>query len=250
MSNNHPGRGAGYLMQGLRLINQPGIRRFVGIPLSVNVLVISLLIWLGIHQFEALLNWLLPQGGWLAYLRWLAWPLFAATLLLLIFYSFTLIANLIAAPFNGLLAEKVAQHLGGAIDDSPVTWGRILRDIGPSVTSELRKLVYFLIRALPLLVLFLIPGINVIAALLWLLFNAWYMALEYADYPLGNRGLKFRDQLPRMKRIRLTALGFGLALTGLMLVPLLNFVAMPAAVAGATALVQRELTPASPADNA
>jgi len=242
MSNN-PGVGASYLMDGLRLIRQPAIRRFVWVPLAVNILVFSLLIWLGIHQFEALLDWLLPDTGWLSFLRWLAWPLFGAALVLLVFYTFTVIANLIAAPFNSLLAERVAKHLGGGVDEGLGTWGQILRDIGPSIASELRKSVYFLLRALPLLVLFLIPGINVVAPVLWLLFNAWYMALEYTDYPLGNRGLKFRDQLPRLKRIRLTALGFGLALTALMLVPVLNFFAMPAAVAGATALAQRELGP-------
>ena len=43
-----------------------------------------------------------------------------------------------------------------------------------------------------------------------------------------------------MKRIRLTALGFGGGVTLLMLVPFVNFVAMPVAVAGATALWCRQ----------
>ena len=85
--------------------------------------------------------------------------------------------------------------------------------------------------------------VNLAAPVLWFLFNAWYMALEYGDFPMANHGLKFTDQLPRMRRIRFTAIGFGSALTVLMLVPVLNFVAMPAAVAGATALWVKELKP-------
>lgn len=110
------------------------------------------------------------------------------------------------------------------------------REILPSLLSELRKLFYFLLRAVPLLILFLIPGINLAAPFLWLLFNAWFLALEYGDYPMGNHGIRFGDQHRWLKARRLTSLGFGAGVTLLMLIPLLNFLAMPAAVAGATLL--------------
>jgi CysZ protein len=217
------------------------LRRFVLIPLAVNVIVFSLLIWLGIDQFEGLLDWLLPQTSWLAYLRWLLWPLFAITVLLVVFFTFTVLANLVAAPFNGLLAEKVEKHLSDTEPAGDTDWMALIADIGPSIASELRKLGYFLVRAVPLLILFVIPGVNLAAPALWFLFNAWYMSLEYGDFPMGNHSLKFPDQLGRMRQIRFTALGFGSMLTLLMMVPVLNFVAMPAAVAGATALWVGEL---------
>jgi len=37
--------------------------------------------------------------------------------------------------------------------------------------------------------LFIIPVINIAAPILWLLFSAWYMTLEYTDYPMANSGL-------------------------------------------------------------
>jgi len=238
---NNPATGAGYLIQGLRLLNRPGLRRFVLIPLAINVIVFSLLIWLGIDQFDALLESLLGQDTWLSYLRWLLWPLFAITAVLVVFFAFTVVANLIAAPFNGLLAEKVEKYLTGADPAQETDWKSLIADIGPSIASELRKLGYFLVRAIPLLILFLIPGVNLAAPVLWFVFNAWYMSLEYGDFPMGNHALKFPDQLPRMRQIRFTALGFGGMLTLLMMVPVLNFLAMPAAVAGATALWVGEL---------
>jgi CysZ protein len=244
--NNNPATGAGYLLQGLRLLGQPGLRRFVFIPLTVNVIVFSLLIWLGLTQFEALLDSLVPDSGWLSYVRWLLWPLFAIAVVLVVFFTFTAVANLIAAPFNGLLAEKVEKYLTSGAPTEDTDWKALIADIGPSIASELRKLSYFLVRALPLLILFLIPGVNLAAPLLWLLFNAWYMSLEYGDFPMGNHGLKFREQLPQMRNIRFAALGFGSVLTLLMMVPVLNFLAMPAAVAGATALWVGELKPVPP----
>ncbi|MES9975781.1 MAG: sulfate transporter CysZ, partial [Candidatus Thiodiazotropha sp.] len=183
----NPLAGASYLLRGLALLTKPGLRPFVLIPLTINIIVFSLLIWLGVDQFEQLMDRFLPgDESWLAWLRWILWPLFAITLLLIIFYTFTVIANLIAAPFNGLLAEKVELHLGGKIPSQPTGAKQIVKDVVPSIVSELRKLLYFLLRAIPLLILFLIPGVNIVAPFLWMAFSAWFLAVEYGDYPMAN----------------------------------------------------------------
>ncbi|MET0045681.1 MAG: sulfate transporter CysZ [Candidatus Thiodiazotropha sp. 6PLUC3] len=241
MSNN-PVSGASYLLRGVGLLSKPGIRPFVLIPLLINVLVFSLLIWLGIDQFEQLMNRFLPDDeSWLAWLRWLLWPLFAIAIVLMVFYTFTVIANLIAAPYNGLLAEKVELYLGGELPNQTSGAKQLMREVLPSILSELRKLSYFLLRAIPLLILFLIPVINVAAPFLWLLFSAWFLALEYGDYPMANHNLSFKQQHKRLKRARMSSLAFGGGLTLMMMVPLLNFVAMPAAVAGATLFWREQL---------
>ena len=234
--------GASYLIRGLGLITKPGIRPFVMIPLAINIIVFSLLIWLGIDQFEVLMDRFLPDDeSWLSWLRWLLWPLFAIAIVLIVFYTFTVIANLIAAPFNGLLAEKVEQKLGGELPKQSGGMKQIMKDLVPALLSELRKMSYFLLRAIPLLILFIIPGINLIAPFLWIAFSAWFLALEYGDYPMANHGLAFKAQHRRLKKTRLTALVFGGSLTLMMMVPLLNFVAMPAAVAGATVFWRERL---------
>lgn len=239
---NTPLSGAAYLLRGLNLITQPSLRPFVIIPLLVNIVVFSLLIWLGVDQFEGLMDRFLPDDeSWLAWFRWLLWPLFAITLLLVVFYTFTVIANLIAAPFNGLLAEKVELYLGGNLPEQSGGIKQIMQDLLPSLLSEVRKLFYFLIRAIPLLILFLIPVVNVAAPFLWLAFSAWFLALEYGDYPMANHGLLFKEQHQRLKQARYTALAFGGSLTLLMMVPVLNFFAMPAAVAGATVFWKERL---------
>jgi CysZ protein len=58
---------------------------------------------------------------------------------------------------------------------------------------------------------------------------------------MANHNLPFNEQHQRLKRVRLTSLTFGGALTAMMMVPLLNFVAMPAAVAGATIFWREQL---------
>jgi CysZ protein len=236
-----PLTGARCLWRGLGLLTAPGIRRFVVIPLLINTLLFAGVIVYGYYRLDALIERLLP--GWLSWLSWLLWPLLGTLVALVVFYSFTLVANLIGAPFNGLLAEAVERRAAGSSGPPDIPWSQVMKTALPMIWSELRKLLYFLIRALPLLILLVIPGVNVIAAPLWLLFSAWMLALEYLDYPLGNHGLLFAKQREILRRQRLPVLGFGGAVLLLTLIPVVNFLAMPAAVCGATLLWQEYIKP-------
>lgn len=234
MDNRNPANGFAYLAKGLKLALSPGLRRFVIVPVLINIIVFSTLIWFGFDQFEQLMQWLLPEDSWYSFIRWLLWPLFAIAVLLIVFYTFTVIANLIAAPFNALLAERCEQKLTGQAIQSEGSAMDALKTVVPAILGELRKMLYFIVRALPLLLLFVIPILNIAAPVIWFLFGAWFIALEYADYPMGNHSLEFRQQLDRLRKKRVGAFSFGTAVTLMMMVPVLNFLAMPAAVCGAT----------------
>jgi len=233
--------GFGYLHEGLRLMRAPGLKRYVAIPLLISTLVFTTAIVAGVHWLEVLLGWLLGYlPSWLDWLRYLLWPVFALLGVLIIFYSFSIITNLIAAPFNGMLAEAVEKHLTG----QPIEtggWKALAKDIVPSLLSELRKLLYFVVRALPLGLLFLIPGVNLAAPFLWALFSAWMLVIEYVDYPMANHLLHFSTQRKLLRSRRFLAYGFGGGSLLLTMIPLLNFLAMPVSVAGATAMWVGEL---------
>jgi CysZ protein len=229
---NNPVLGFGYLIDGLKLLLKPGLKRYLLMPLLINILIFTLIGWIAIGQFEVFMDWLLPESSWWSFLRWLLWPLFALSGVLMTFYTFTAVANLIAAPFNALLAERVEILLTG--ERPPQSNENLAATVVPAILSELKKLSYFLLRAIPLLLLFVIPVVNIAAPVLWLLFSAWFLALEYGDFPMGNHGMTFSEQHQRLKQQRLTALGFGGGVTLLMMIPIVNFAAMPAAVAGAT----------------
>ncbi|HHH47447.1 MAG TPA: sulfate transporter CysZ [Gammaproteobacteria bacterium] len=235
MSN--PITGAGYLLRGLKLIMQPGLRRFVTIPLVINLVLFAGLIWFGASQFEALLNSVMPElPGWLQWAEWLFWLLFGVSALLVLFFAFSLLANIVAAPFNGLLAEAVEVHLTGEQLDGDSGWKKMLAELVPTFIDELRKLLYLLAWTIPFLLLFLIPGINIIAPFAWFAFMAWMLVLEYADYPMGNHGLRADEQKLCLRKKRLMSLGFGGAVSVATMIPVVNFLVMPAAVAGATAM--------------
>ena len=236
-------RGAGYVLTGLRWLPKAGVRGFVAIPLLINTLLFGGGIWLGASQLQrldqAVQGWL---PDWLAWLHWLLWLLFVLTVLVVIFYAFSLVANAIAAPFNGLLAERVEKMVnpGGGIQPPPAesSW----RDLLFSPLAELRKLLYFIGWAIPVVVVSFVPAANVAAPVLWVVSTSWMLALEYADYPLGNRGLNLQAQRGLLRQHWLLALGFGGMTLLLTLIPVLNFLAMPAAVVGATLMWNKELS--------
>jgi len=231
--------GAGYLFRGFTLINKKGIRHYVLIPLAINISVFSSIIWFGATQFNQFMDFLLPT--WLDWLEWLLWPLFAVAILVIVFYAFILFCNLISAPFNGLLSEAVEVFLTGTPGPSEGGVKAMIMNVWPAFASEGKKIIYFLPRAILLLLLFIIPGINILAPVVWLIFSAWMLALEYADYPMGNHGLLFKEQRSKLREKRWMVLGFGGAALVLLMIPFVNFIAMPTAVAGATVMWVEEL---------
>ena len=211
----------------------PGLRRYVLVPLSINGLLFAAGIAYGAHLLDTLIDAWLPD--WLPWLDWLLWPLFGLLVLGAVFFGFSLAANLIAAPFNGRLAEAVETHLRGEPMTATVGWSTALRELVAGVGAQLRRLVYFGFWSL-FLVLSWMPGMGLPAALGWFFLGAWFMALQYIDYPMANHGRDFPAQRRLLGHRRWLALGFGIVVMVVTLIPVVNFLAMPIAVAGATAM--------------
>lgn len=220
-------------LHGFGLIFQSGVKRYVLIPLSINIVLFAGAIALLSKQMSVWMEQLLP--GWLSWLEWLIWPLFYATISLAVFYTFTIIANIIAAPFNSLLSANIEARLTGRKPED-VTQDKFWKIAARSIGSEIRKLLVFVKWLIPLVIITFIPVINVISPFLWFLFAAWSFSLEYLDYPLANRGLLFTDIREYTRKHRMRSLGLGTSVFIMTSIPFVNFFAMPVAVAGATRL--------------
>ncbi len=222
------------LLAGLRLLLKPGIRIYVLIPFTMNSLLFAAVIFFGASSLNDLIDWLTSNFPWTSWLSWLLWPVFAFISMTIVFFCFSIIANLIAAPFNGFLAEAVAAHLNKTPPDRPFTLKTLPAELSSAFRIEIIKLSYFLVRALPLLLLFFIPFVQAFAPFLWFIFGAWMLALEYMEYPMGNEGILFPQVRQTLAGRRSLTLSFGSSVMLLTMIPVVNFIAMPAAVAAAT----------------
>ena len=227
-------KGTRALARSFSLLNQPGIRVYVIVPLLVNLLLFGALVWYGYSSFVPLVEWLMSYvPGFLDFLEALIWAFFGVLAALIVFFAFTPVANIIAAPFNALMAEKIEAHLTGRAPTSEVSFMRMAID---AIGSQLRKLVYIALWALGLLLVSFIPVVNIISPVLWVVFGSWLLSLEYFDYPMGNHDLVFAEQKRRLAARRGLSLGFGGGLMIMTSIPVVNFIAMPVGVAGATLL--------------
>jgi len=234
---NNPAMGFNYLIRGLKLLTEPGLRLFVIVPLVVNVILFAGLVAISIQQFsswiDSIINWLPSWLSFIAsFIEWLLWPLLIASLTIIIGYSFTILANLVAAPFNSLLSEKVEEKLTGQEVAGYETMGQALLGLPKGIAREGVKILYYLPRLLVIFILTLL--MPPIAIFLWFVLGAWMMAIEYCDYPMDNHRHRFAELKTRLKAQRMTAMGFGGGVMLGTMIPIVNFIIMPAAVCGAT----------------
>ncbi len=220
-------------------MRQPGVRIYAVVPLLINLVLFASLIWFGYERFSPLVDYMM---SWVPaifnFLRWIIWIVISTFTAIFVFFTFTPIANIVAAPFNALLSEKIEIKLTGKAISVNSSFIKMARD---SFLSQIRKLVYIISWSAVLLLISLIPLVNFAAPFLWVIFGSWLLSLEYLDYPMGNHELNFTRQKQILAARKGLSLGFGSSVMVLTSIPLLNFIVMPVAVAGATVLWVEQL---------
>ena len=220
-------------------MRQPGVRIYAVMPLLINIVLFASLIWFGYEQFSPLVDYIVSGvPAIFNFLRWIIWIIISTFTAIFIFFTFTPIANIVAAPFNALLSEKIEIKLTGRAISVNSSFMKMARD---SFLSQIRKLVYIIFWSAVLLLISLIPLVNFAAPFLWVIFGSWLLSLEYLDYPMGNHELNFTRQRQILAARKGLSLGFGSSVMVLTSIPLLNFIVMPVAVAGATVLWVEQL---------
>jgi len=238
----NPINGAQYFFRGLGLLNQSGIRRYVIIPLLLNLSIFASLMFFATDSFISFLDWAENQlPDFLDWLVWILWPIFFILCLLIFSFSFSIIANLVAAPFNSFLAAAIETKLTGT--PPPASGLSLWAEILLSFKNAFRSILYAILWAIPIIILSFVPLINFFTPFLWIYYGAWMMSLQYSDYPMGNYSMKFKDIRANLSDKRLLTLGFGGITSAATMIPIVNFLVMPTAVAGATLMWVEEYLP-------
>lgn len=224
----NPLTGAWFVVRGAMRMGEPGLRRFVALPLLFNAVLMIVATWWLTHIVAAQIP------TWLQWLYWAIVPIAFILLTLTFAYFFSTVLMVLSSPFNGFLSEQVERKSGTDFPAETLT-ALVVR----TSKRELIKLRYLLPRYLLLLILSCIPVVNLITPLLWFVFGSWVLALQYTDYSFDNHQHSFNDTKQVLRENVFTALGFGALVSLLMAIPLLNWFVMPAAVIGATMMRQQ-----------
>lgn len=247
-----------YLRKALTEINKKGVKRFVWIPLIINVLVFTGLFVYFLDLISGLFSLMTGWGlqtGWdwfdnLSFIEWivdgiagLLIVVFGVFLVIIVAYTFTSVAHLIGAPFYGIMAERVDSQYSQ--EQFPET---SLVEVGRrSLIREFQKIAYWLIRAIPLVIINIIvyfTPFNFLMPVVWFFFGAWILGMEYFDYAPDNRGISFKENQVILKQNKWYVLSFGSIMLLLTMIPIVNLVIIPIGVAAGTMLWSDKLNPA------
>lgn len=245
------GEAASALFTGFRMMGKPGLRSLVIIPLILNAIILAVLLTaLG----SWIQGWIDVFAGWLP--DWLSWLTsilkFTIWLAALLVFGllFTVTANIVGAPFYGFLAARAEAQLTGTYPESKLS---VMQEATLAIATELRKLWYWLWRAALLgilsLLLMFIPGINMLVPVIWFVFGAWMLSLEYMDYPASNHGLDFKTKRSWLRSRKSVTYGFGSSVALITMIPIINMLVPPAAVLGATQLWVKTQSPKETQNN-
>ena len=229
--------GLHYFVMGWSLISQQGLRRFVIMPILLNIVLMIGLLWLFITQISGMIEWVMNfLPNWL---DWMSSIMFIASLVMILtvfYFSFTMLSGFIAAPFNGLLAEKVEKMLTGEVMIE-TNMQDFIKDVPRMLAREWQKLWYSLPKYIALFLFGFMPFLGqTVVPIIAFVFGAWMMAIQYCDYPFDNHKISFHAMRFKLAQNRTQSLVFGALITLCTLVPIINLVVIPVAVCGATVM--------------
>ena len=152
-----------------------------------------------------------------------------------------LVANVLSSPFLDALSRRVEAVVEGRVEDETDS-GILgaLREGGRAMSEELRRLFFFaLLQGAIFFLGLVIPGGQLVAPLVMVATTVLFLPLDYASYTLDRRRVRFREKRRWVMSHRVAMAGFGAGAFLTLLVPGLNFVALPGLVVSGTLLALR-----------
>ena len=238
-----PLAGGADVLRGIGLfLGTPGVRLLGILPVLLAALLVLSLLGLLVVYVDELAEALTPFADrWDESSRTLVRVgaglalLLGSTVVLVV--SFTVIAQIIGQPFYERISDRIEHQLGAPPAGADAPWWRTF----PRASLESALLLAMTLACTaPLLILGLFPVLGqTVVPVVQALVAGFFLAVELLAIPLERRGLHLAGRLRFVWRHRAQTLGFGITAFLLFLVPLMNVLAMPGAVVGATLLVRR-----------
>lgn len=221
------------------LRGHPRLVQYILIPFLINTIVFSATVYLGLDLFGSTVVEYIPQGeAWYwSVLYWLLWVVAVLLTAVLVFFSFTVIGNLLASPFNDLLSERTEEVLSGKTNDEEFSVGRFFQDALQTILMEAKKMWVFVAVMILILPLNLLPGIgNSIYTVLAVSLTLFFLCFEYLGFVLVRKRQFFREQKNYIFARKFLMLGFSTGVMALLAIPFFQLFCIPLAVIGATRL--------------
>ena len=153
--------------------------------------------------------------------------------------TFTAVTLAVGDPFYEKISEQVEKSHGGAPNAVEVPW---TRSLARSLADSARLVAVSVLVGIPLFVAGFLPVVGqTVVPVVGAAVGGWFLALELVSAAFYRRGLGLAERRRALRSVRPVALGFGVAVFVVFLIPLGAVFFTPAAVAGATLLARHSL---------
>lgn len=213
------------------------------ITYSITPIIINMVIYGSVFFFTY--GWLLgsldkwlgidPSGGfWAGFLHTALLIISFLLLLFVCYFLFITVGNLVTAPFNEEISQRVEEIVtGGSVGHKMGFW----EDAYISIKGEAEKILFYVAILLLIFSLNLIPAAgSVLATIIGTIFSFFYNALDFLDMPMTRRKMRFRQKLKVTRSGKMVTYGFGAAAFLLMFLPIVNVFMKPILVVAGTSL--------------
>lgn len=233
--------GVGFFFQGLGWVARNGRWWLFGLipALIAFVVCVAALVLLGTNAME-IADFLTPfadSWGWR--------DAFRVTVSIVLFLGGLALAVLTFTALTLAIGEPFYEKLSGTVDEVPGyeerPWWRTLPR---SIRDSLVTLGYVLLFTIPLFFLGFIPVVGqTVVPVIGAAISGFFLTVELTTLSMERRDLPRKARFALLRANKPAALGFGVVVFLLFLVPFVAIIAMPAAVAGAALLVRDRLVP-------
>jgi len=210
----------------------------VAVPAAINIVLFFLTAGVLVSQTGGIVDsiWAQPDGI-LVFVWYVVFAIIAILMIVVAYLSMLLIGALVASPFNDMLSQETERILKGDVADE--FEGGFRGQTNALIRSVVMSIVILVIQAfssITLGLLGLIPGVGLVSGPIAIAVSSYLLAVEYSDFPLERRKYDFGDKFKIVWKFRELTIGFGAGAAVMLWIPLLNFLCMPIAVIGRTAV--------------
>jgi CysZ protein len=159
--------------------------------------------------------------------------------LLVFVLTYTALTLVIGDPFYEIISERVEQRFGGGSGTVDVAWHVSMRR---NLADSLRLVLFSILVGIPLFLAGFIPLVGqTVVPVVDASVGGWLIALEMTGIAFNRRGLRLADRRKALRERRWMALGFGVPVFLLLLIPFAAIIVVPIAIAGSTLLARTAL---------
>ena len=218
------------------LLSHFGLVKYFLIPFAINVVIFGIGTYTFFEYYSEMLNAFVPSSeGWWALVYYPVAAILVLLFAIIMVFSFTVIGNLIASPFNTMLSQRTEEIVSGIKIDEKFSLKLLLWDTKDAITTELKKIGLLILIQLALLLLWLVPVIgNIAYAIASPISVIYFLCFEYMDFAMSRKRLPYSEKWKLIGDHKGSCLGMGFTFFLTTLVPVLNFFVMPLAVIGST----------------